>query len=388
MPVNRTSFESNRYPTLFSPIRIDSLSVANRLAVAPMTRTSANPDGTATQQMATYYARYARGGFGLVITEGTFTDTLYSRGYYRQPGIATDAQAASWRPVVDAVHDAGAPIVMQLMHAGAQSQYNDYADSNVAPSAVAPHGTTNPIYHGNDEPYPIPEALTESGIIEVIDGFVSAAQRAMAAGFDGVEIHGANGYLLDEFLTDYHNRRADEYGGGIGNRVRVLRRVVHSIRDAVGNDFAVGVRLSQTKINDREYRWDGPDDAAVIFQAMAEAGASYIHVTGAGAVDPAFSDNGPSLVDLAARHGGGIAVIANGGLHDANEAETQLASGSISLAALGRGALVNANWPARIVDERALNDFDPGLVSPLATLDNQADWERWQADVFEPLDKL
>ena len=368
---------SEHYPTLFSPIRIDSLALDNRATVAPMTRASANPDGTATEQMVEYYRRYARGGFGLVITEGTFTDTAYSRGYYRQPGIATEAQAAAWQPVVDAVHDAGARFIMQLMHAGAQSQYNDYADMNVGPSAVAPYGETNPIYHGNGEPFPVPEALTETGIIEVIDGFVAAAQRAMQAGFDGVEIHGANGYLLDEFITAYHNQRDDEYGGDIGNRVR----------DAVGRDFAVGVRLSQTKIADMDYRWDGPDDAAVIFRAMAEAGASYIHVTGAGAVDPAFSDDGPSLAELAAEHGGGIAVIANGKLHDADKAEDQLVSGGASLVAIARGALVNADWPRRMTEGRKQNDFDPDMLSPLATLENQAGWEKQQSDIFEPLHK-
>ncbi len=376
---------SEHYPTLFSPIRIDSLALDNRATVAPMTRTSAHPDGRPTEQMVEYYRRYARGGFGLVITEGTFTDTAYSRGYYRQPGIATEAQAAAWQPVVDAVHDAGARFVMQLMHAGAQSQYNDYADMNVGPSAVAPYGETNPIYHGNGEPFPVPEALTETGIIEVIDGFVAAAQRAMQTGFDGVEIHGANGYLLDEFITAYHNQRDDEYGGDIGNRVRMVRRVVQSVRDAVGRDFAVGVRLSQTKIADMNYRWDGPDDAAVIFRAMAEAGASYIHVTGAGAVDPAFSDDGPSLAELAAEHGGGIAVIANGKLHDGGKAEDQLVSGGASLVAVGRGALVNADWPRRMTEGRKQNDFDPDMLSPLATLDNQADWEANQADIFEPL---
>ena len=239
--------------------------------------------------------------------------------------------------------------------------------------------------------YPEPQALTETGIIEVINGFVAAARRALQIGFDGVEIHGANGYLLDEFITDYHNRRDDEYGGGIGNRVRMVRRVIQSVRTAVGDDFTVGIRLSQIKINDMDYRWGGPEDAAVIFRAMAEAGASYIHVTGVGAVDPAFSqndnNNGPSLVELAAEHGGGIAVIANGGLHEPDNAEAQLVSGGATLAAVARGALVNADWPHRMAEGRRQNDFDPDMIQPLATLDNQADWEQNQSDIFEPLHK-
>lgn len=377
--------KTDRYPMLFSPVRIDSLRLANRAAVSPMTRTSANPDGRPTDQMVEYYRRYARGGFGLVITEGTYTDTVHAQGYFRQPGIATDAQGAAWQPVVDAVHAAGAAIVVQLMHAGAQGQHEGTA--TVAPSAVRPYGKTNPIYHGDGKEYGVPEALTETGIVEAIDGFVAAAKRALQAGFDGVEIHGANGYLLDEFITDYHNRRDDEYGGDIGNRVRMVRRVVQSVRDAVGRDFTVGVRLSQTKINDTEHRWNGPEDAAVIFRAMAEAGASYIHVTGAGAVDPAFSDDGPSLVQLAAEHGGGIAVIANGGLYDASKAEAQFDTGGASLVAVARGALANADWPRRVAEGRAQNDFDPDMLQPLVTLDNQADWEDRQTDIFEPLHK-
>ncbi|MDA3922634.1 MAG: NADH:flavin oxidoreductase [Salinisphaera sp.] len=384
MADNQATLESERYPILFSPIRIDSLTLANRAAVSPMTRTSAHRDGTATDQMLEYYRRYARGGFGLVITEGTYTDTAHAQGYFQQPGIATDAQAAAWQPVVDAVHAAGAAIVMQLMHAGAQGQHDD--TPTVAPSAVRPHGEKSPIYH-NSGTYDLPDALTETGIIEVIDGFVASARRAQQSGFDGVEIHAANGYLLDEFITTYHNLRDDEYGGDIGNRVRMVRRVVQSVRDAVGADFTVGVRLSQTKIHDTEYRWNGPQDAALIFRAMAEAGASYIHVTGAGAVDPAFSDDGPSLVELAAEHGRGIAVIANGALHDADKAEAQLASGKASLTAIARAALVNADWPQRIAEDRAQHDFDPDMLQPLATLDSQVDWEQGRTDIFEPLHK-
>ncbi len=370
------------YPSLFTPLRIDSLELANRAVVAPMTRTSAQADGCPTPQMVEYYRRYARGGFGLVISEGTYTDTAHSQGYFQQPGLATEAQVVAWRPVVDAVHEAGACMVAQLMHAGAQGQHE--GSSNVAPSAVRPHGQMNPIYHISGD-YRLPSALTDTGLIEVIDGFVAAAANAMAAGFDGVELHGANGYLLDEFITDYHNLRDDEYGGGIGDRLRFVRRVIESVRTAVGNDFTVGIRLSQIKINDMEHRWAGPEEAAVIFRAVAEAGVSYIHVNGVGAVEPAFADDGPSLAELAHEHGGGIAVIGNGGLHDADAAERVLASGGVDLVAIGRGALVNADWPQRVAAGRDQNAFDPDMLQPLATLDSQVDWEQDQADIFEPL---
>ncbi|WP_348760552.1 NADH:flavin oxidoreductase [uncultured Salinisphaera sp.] len=376
---------AQRYPHLFSGVRIDSLELANRCAVAPMTRTSAAADGIVTDQIASYYGRYARGGFGLIITEGTYTDTRYSQGYYQQPGIATDAQAAAWRPVVDAVHAAGGAIVAQLMHGGAQSQYNAYVDENAAPIARAPYGTTATIYHGNDEPYATPKAMTGTDIIEMIDGFVASAKNAMQAGFDGVELHAANGYLLDEFITDYFNTRDDEYGGALGNRLRVIRQVITAVRDAVGTEFCVGIRLSQIKVTDSDHRWASAEDAATIFSTVAAAGVSYIHVTGAGATEPAFSADGPSLAELAHEHGQ-VAVITNGGLHDVDAAEAQLASGGAHVVALGRGALVNADWPARMAQGRGQIDFDHEMLQPLATLDNQAQWEAARDDIFEPLD--
>lgn len=378
--------DAKRYPQLFSPLRIDSLKLANRAAVAPMTRTSARPDGRATEQMAEYYARYIRGGFGLIISEGTYTDTLYSQGYYRQPGIATDAQAAAWQSVVDKVHAAGGAMVVQLMHAGAQSQYNDHADENVAPTAVPPYGTSNPIYHGDGEPYPVPRAMTETDIIEMIDGFVAAAKNALQSGFDGIELHGANGYLLDEFITDYHNDRDDEYGGELGDRLTVIRKVITAVRDAVGTDFCVGIRLSQIKINDMEHRWEGPEAAATIFRTVAEAGVSYIHVNGTGAADSAFEENGPSLAELAHEHGH-VAVIVNGGMHDPDAAEHQLGEGRADIVSIGRGALANADWPERMAEGREQTEFTSDIIYPLATLDNQSKWEAGRDDIFEPLAK-
>src|SRR5690606_16240367 len=191
---------------------IGNLKLANRLAVAPMTRVSATPDGTPTPEMADYYAEFTEGGFGLVITEGTYTDTVYSQGYLNQPGIVTDGQAAAWRGIVERVHAAGARIVLQLMHAGALSQGNRYRDDTAGPSAVPPLGEKMPEYGGHG-PWPTPKAMSADDIDAAVRGFVSSAVRAREAGFDGVEVHAANGYLLDQFLTDYTNRREDAYGG-------------------------------------------------------------------------------------------------------------------------------------------------------------------------------
>ena len=136
------------FPTLFTRGSIGGVEISNRSIVGPMTRISAGPGGTATDRMAEYYAAYARGGFGMVMTEGTYIDELHSQGYVDQPGIANDEQAKSWRKVVDAVHAEGVPIFMQLLHAGALVQHNDHVDQAIAPSAVQPVGEMAPHYRG------------------------------------------------------------------------------------------------------------------------------------------------------------------------------------------------------------------------------------------------
>jgi 2,4-dienoyl-CoA reductase-like NADH-dependent reductase (Old Yellow Enzyme family) len=189
-----------------NPQRIGAFDLSNRLAVAPMTRVSASPDGTPTGEMADYYRDFARGGFGVVITEGTYTDTTHSQGYMNQPGLAIDAHVDGWRRVVDGVHAEGVPVIAQLMHAGALSQGNSYGVGTIAPSPVALRGEMLEEYGGSGR-WPTPREMNHDDIDCVIGGFVGAAMRARAAGFDGVEVHAANGYLLDQFLTDYTNAR-------------------------------------------------------------------------------------------------------------------------------------------------------------------------------------
>ncbi len=366
--------ESDRYPTLYTPGYIGGVSLKNRAVVAPMTRVSASEDGVPTEQMIEYYARFAKGGFALIITEGTYPDESYSQGYGNQPGIANNAQRDAWSEVVGAVHEHDTPIFMQIMHAGALVQRNRWQDGTVAPSMVPPMGEKMSMY-GDEGKYATPTALLETGIIEVVNAFVEAARRAREAGFDGVEIHGANGYLIDQFITDYSNQRTDEYGGSIGDRMRAPLMIVRSVKDAMGEDFPVGVRLSQTKVNNMKHRWaGGEDEAALIFRSLAEAGADFIHVTGAGAVDPAFSDDGPSLAELARQHGR-VPVIGNGELEDPARAEALLASGNAQFISIARGALSNPDWPQKTANHHELRAFTMDMLSPVATLDAQAEWE-------------
>jgi 2,4-dienoyl-CoA reductase-like NADH-dependent reductase (Old Yellow Enzyme family) len=358
------------------PIGIGAVELANRFAVAPMSRVSATPDGVPTDEMADYYAAFAEGGFGLVITEGTYTDPAYSQGYLNQPGLTTAAQVAGWREVTRRVHAAGRPIVAQLMHAGAISQGNPHRAERVGPSAVRPIGEMLPEY-GGQGPWPTPRELTESQIDEVIAGFVASAVRAHEAGFDGVEIHGANGYLLDQFLTVYTNQRTDSYGGPVANRIRLTAEVAEAIVAATPPGFVVGVRLSQTKVNDLEYRWPGGVyDAEVVFESLAGQGVDYLHIASEGRdwLETARLPGGQTITGLA-RKVSGLPVIANGGMHDPARADRVLTDGHADLVSIARGALANPDLPRRVGNEHRLDRFDRRMLEPAATLANAKQWQ-------------
>lgn len=359
------------FSPLWSPLTIGATRIENRVALAPMTRISATDDGHATERMASYYEAFARGGFGLLITEGIYPDTAHSQGYLHQPGLATKEQADSWAGVVDVVHLAGARIFAQLMHAGAQSQGNRFVDSSVGPSAVAPKGEQLAFYRG-EGPYPVPAEITRAQMDQVRDGFVTAALHAKQAGFDGVEIHGANGYLLDQFLTDYMNQRTDEYGGSPENRVRFPAEICRAVREAVGADMTVGVRISQSKVSDNDHRWrGGAGEAQVIFSTLGATGVDFIHTTEYRATAPAFEDGPESLAALAKKHSG-TTVIANGNLDAPETAASMLHDGTADVVALGKAALANRNWPHLVRNNLEFGELDPSVFSPLADV---KDWE-------------
>lgn len=355
---------------LFAPLRLGTeLELSNRLAVAPMTRVSATADGRATALMADYYEAFAAGGFGMVITEGIYTDKAHAQGYLFQPGLADDEQRDAWRTVVDRVHRHGGRIVAQLMHAGALSQGNPHRDSTKGSSAVQPIGQQMAFYRG-EGPYRMPDAMSADDIAEAIDGFAQAARRAQEAGFDGVEIHGANGYLLDQFLTAHTNLRTDRYGGSVENRLRLTVDVIQAVRRATSAHFVVGVRVSQGKVNDFTHKWEGGEaDAAQIFGTLGKQPVDYLHTTEFEAWRPAFGTAGPSLAALAKRHVS-VPVLANGSLHDAGQADGIIARQEADFVSLGRGALTHADWPARLRAGKAHETFDRGLLAPIADLAN------------------
>jgi 2,4-dienoyl-CoA reductase-like NADH-dependent reductase (Old Yellow Enzyme family) len=353
---------------LFAPIVINGHTVKNRLSVAPMTRITATEDGRATETMTRYYERFARGGFGTVITEGIYTDQAFSQGYIHQPGMTDEAQANAWKPVVSGIKAHGALAIAQMMHAGAISQGNRFRNTTVGPSAVQPKGQQMTFYHGKDR-YVLPAAITDEQIADAIVGFAESAGRAIeVAGFDAIEIHGANGYLLDQFLTDYVNDRADLWGGATENRVRLILETFQAVRAKVGPEVPVGVRISQGKVNDYHHKWAGAErDAEIIFGSLADAGADFIHVTEFEAWKPAFTAAGPSLMRLAKRYAPKAAIFANGSLHNVEQAVAALDDGA-DIVTIARGALANPDLPRRLSDRRPLNDFDPAILGPIANI--------------------
>ena len=353
---------------LYAPKDINGLVAKNRFAVAPMTRITATDDGRATETMARYYERFARGGFGTVITEGIYPDQAFSQAYLYQPGISDDAQATAWKSVVVGIKAHGARAVAQLMHAGAISQGNRFRDHTVGPSAIQPKGTQLAFYHGKDR-YALPTEITVEQIAEAIAGFADAAERAVRiAGFDAIEIHGANGYLLDQFLTDYTNTRTDRWGGSTQRRLQLTLDTFKAVRAKVGPDVPVGVRISQGKVNDFQHKWLGGEaDAELIFGSLADAGADFIHVTEFEAWQPAFAGGRNSLMRLAKRFAPKVTVLANGSLHDVAQAAAALNDGA-DIVTIGRGALANPDLPNRLAKQAPLNSFDPAVLGPIANI--------------------
>jgi 2,4-dienoyl-CoA reductase-like NADH-dependent reductase (Old Yellow Enzyme family) len=228
-----------------------------------------------------------------------------------------------------------------------------------------PTGEQLPIY-GGEGAFPTPRELSVEELDEVRASFVAAAERAADAGFDGVEIHGANGYLLDTFLTRHLNDRTDEYGGSPAARARFPMEVLDAVVEATPADFVVGIRLSQTKVNDDDHRWNA-EEATTYLPTLD--GGDYVHVTDPDITTPAFQGTYRTLAELAVEHAD-TTLLANGGLADPDDARRTLRAG-IDVVTLATGALANHDWPARVARGESLAEFDfEAMLVPKATLNS------------------
>ena len=347
------------FPTLFSPIKLGPLTLRNRISMAPLTRQMADADGTPTDEMVAYYARRARGGLGLIITEGTYEqDAFQSRAYLSQPGITNDRHQAGWARVCDAVHAQGARIIVQLMHGGRVCDPRTLnGQPPVSASATQSGGWT--LYTDNDYEkqirniegdwpkvtFPPARALTVDELHAVADGFAAGAKRAVDAGADGVEVHGANGYLLWQFITPKTNLRSDEFGGSPENNVRFARLVGDRIRAAIGPDKLITLRLSQDGVDDFAGAWPGGVAyAEAVGKALKGSAFDALHWSSFNYLDNR-DPNDPTPMATVLRRASGLPVITNGGIADGPAAEAALTSGAADVVAIGRPIFAHPDWP-------------------------------------------
>jgi N-ethylmaleimide reductase len=329
----------------FTPVRVGRDTLPNRLVMAPMTRSRAKADGTPGELAAEYYSQ--RASVGLIVTEGT-QPSDDGQGYLMTPGIYTPAHVAGWKKVTSAVHDKGGHIFIQIMHAGRMSHPDNtpHHRQAVAPSAIAP-GTPMFTAAGMQD-IPVPRALTADEVRQTVADFRHAARSAIEAGADGVEIHGANGYLVQQFLAPSANTRTDEYGGSIENRARFAIEVVTAIAEEIGTD-RTAIRLSPG-IN----MWgidEGAEGPALYRYLVAELnklGLAYLHILHAG---------DEQLVG-AIRALWTQPLIMNRPGRPRDQVGADVASGLADLEAYGQMVLANPDFVARLKTDAPLNEAD------------------------------
>ncbi len=336
---------------LFYPVELGPLALSNRIAMAPMTRCRAGFDGVPTQLMASYYQQ--RASAGLIITEATQVSPQ-GTGYLRTPGIYEDAHVAGWRVVVDAVHSRGGYIFLQLWHVGRVSHpsFQPGGQLPIAPSAIAPDGEV--FTAGGPLSFTRPRALETREIAGIVDQFRRGAERALGAGFDGVEIHAANGYLIDQFLRDGSNQRADRYGGSVVNRIRFLVEVTEAVASVWGSD-RVGVRLSPTSDFNSMRDSDPLGTFVTVARALDGYDLAYLHVVEDVEPNGRVASGDVTAAVRAAFRG---CLIVNGGYNHAR-AEAALAMGRADLVSFGTLFLANPDLPERFAQDAPLNAPDP-----------------------------
>ncbi|MDV8022844.1 alkene reductase [Rhodococcus sp. IEGM 1330] len=335
---------------LFSPLALGDLKLDNRLVMAPLTRVRSGKDGVPGPLVVEHYKQ--RASLGLIVSEGTYPSHA-GQGFPGQPGLVTDEQIEGWRNVADAVHADGGLIVAQVMHAGRVThEATTGGHEVVGPSAIAIDGETR-TYEGK-KPYPTPRALREDELPSVIADFVQASKNAIAAGMDGVEVHGANGYLLHEFLSPASNQREDAYGGSPENRARFVAEVVEAVADALGAG-KVGIRISPEH-NIQDALETDSDDVRATYRALVERlaplGLAYLSVLHK---DPA----GELVQDL--RQGFGGAVLVNSGFGEItsrDEALSLMEDGIGDAVVVGRPAIANPDLAYRWREDLPLNEPD------------------------------
>jgi len=369
---------NNNTEKLFQPFSLGSLSLKNRTVMAPMTRTF-SPEGVPTADVAAYYRRRAEGDVGLIITEGTIISHKASNGYERVPAIYGEKALAGWKHVVDEVHAAGGKIMPQLWHVGSVRKEGIGPDKSVpaySPSGLYKPGAENGV------------AMSKADIDEVIASFAQAALDAKNIGFDGVEIHGAHGYLIDQFFWQGTNIRTDEYGGSFENRSRFAVEIVQAVRAAVGEGFPIVFRFSQWKQQEYSARLaQTPEELQTFLSLLTDAGVDIFHASTRRFWLAEFEGSDLNLAGWTKKlTNKPVITVGSVGL-DADflgEGNTDLSGSSnptgiealhtrlnndeFDLVAIGRALLVDPNWVKKIRDNKTeeLAPFNKAALGKLS----------------------
>ncbi|WP_166969750.1 alkene reductase [Brevibacterium atlanticum] len=330
--------------SLFEPIRVGEQDLSSRIVLPPLTRSRATDTGLATSLMAQYYRQ--RSGAGLIIAEGTVV-LPQATAYPRVPGIYSEEQVASWRPVVEAAKSNGSTMYCQLWHVGRQSHSSVQPDG-LPPKAPSTVAITGQQYRspGGPVPYEVPRELIEPDIAEIVDAFGRAARNALRAGFDGVELHGANGYLIEQFLDDGINLRTDKYGGSIANRMRFLEEVLQEVFEHVP-PHRVGVRLSPSSDWMDAIDSDKRTLFSTVIRRLDECGLAYLHLVEPGIAGATSAEESSSAIptsELAQLFTG--PVIVTGG-HTFHSAQELIDRGVADMVGFGRLFIANPDLPTR-----------------------------------------
>ncbi|WP_375428357.1 alkene reductase [uncultured Sphingomonas sp.] len=337
-------------PSLFDPIQLGAIHAPNRILMAPLTRGRATREAVPTAMMADYYAQ--RAGAGLIISEATGI-SREGLGWPYAPGLWTDEQVAGWVPVIDAVHAAGGRIVAQLWHMGRQVHSSVTGGRPVSSSATASPGTIH-TYDGK-QPHETARALGIDEIPRILDDYALATRNALAAGFDGVQVHAANGYLIDQFLRDGANHRTDAYGGSPDNRIRLLREVTERVASVAGAD-RTSVRLSP---NGDTQGVDDSDPASVFVpaaRALHDLGVAFLELREQGPAGTFGRSDVAKLSPLIRDAFGGPLVLNQD--YDPAQGQADLDRGVADAIAFGRPYIANPDLVERYTRGAALNPLD------------------------------
>ncbi len=364
---------------IFEPLAVGALTLRNRVAMAPMTREAA-PDGIPTAQMRDYYRRRAAGGTGLIITEGVAPNLAGLFGV-NVPRFFGPTPEPAWADAVAAIHAEGAAVLAQLWHVGAfEPSLIGMRDSIDGICRLSPSGLAGP-------EQALGRAMDAKDIDSTIGAFADAALAAYKAGFDGIEIHGAHGYLPDQFLWKPTNQRDDRYGGSLANRARFAAEIVAECRHRCGPDFAISFRFSQWKQLDYDARIaETPMELEALLAPILDAGVNLLHASTRRFWEPAFEGSARSLAAWT-RHLTGKPVIAVGSVTLGNDFKSELGKteapvdvaqleqlaaclerGDFDIIAIGRALLANPDW-VRIVSSGRFADLEPFSKALLASLD-------------------